>query len=613
MAEKKRELSLKKFLVIFAAALLAATLFFMLFNLLTDPFGVFGDPLMDWYDYNMTNNPRVAKIAYLDEHYENYDSYIIGCSKTGSFDTEKLNEYYGGASFYNMLMYGGDMYDILETARYVIGNYDVENIIISIGLEEAVSYNGGGDDVKTRLHSRVDGSSDFLFYLRYLTLNPRYGIDKLQSEDSYLPSASDVFIAGSGLYNKLFRDTEPIGSLSAYEESYPDFGRTYGFNGSLAAMEECLAAVGEIKGLCDQLGVSFRLVATPIYCEELRTYRPEDLAAYWERLAEITDFWDFSGYTALSYDARYFYDAYHFRNAVGDMALARMFGDESVYIPQDFGTLVTAENVHERTAYCFEDSGGAEENSRAVPILLYHHIGYEEGNEAVITPERFEEQVAALAEAGYTAIFFDELVDYVYQGNELPEKPVVITFDDGYASNLEIAAPILERYGLRAVVNVIGVSVGKDTYKDTGQPIYAHFSYDEAGPWVGAGVLDIQSHSFDMHRSERYDEDYRSGVLRKEGESEQDYIAAFCGDYLRSKESIESALGGEVYVFAYPQGYRSELSAALLYELGCRVTLYIDPGVSVVTKGLPQSLLGLPRLNMTESVTPEAMLSMLGD
>ena len=47
-------------------------------NFLVDPFGVFGDPLFHWYGYNETNNPRVAKVAWLEEHKEDFDSYIIG-------------------------------------------------------------------------------------------------------------------------------------------------------------------------------------------------------------------------------------------------------------------------------------------------------------------------------------------------------------------------------------------------------------------------------------------------------------------------------------------------------------------------------------------------------
>ena len=110
-------MSFKKWIAVFISTVILVGALTAGFNALVDPFGIFGDVLFDWYAYDMTQNPRVAKIAYLDRHHEKYDSYIIGCSKTSSYSTEALNEYYGGASFYNMLMYGGDMYDIEMTAR----------------------------------------------------------------------------------------------------------------------------------------------------------------------------------------------------------------------------------------------------------------------------------------------------------------------------------------------------------------------------------------------------------------------------------------------------------------------------------------------------------------
>ena len=132
-------MKLKNWLLIFFISLAAFSLCFAAFNIAVDPFGVFGDRLLDYWTYDMTQNPRIAKIAYLDRNYEKYDSYIIGSSKTSSYSVDKLNEY-TGASFYNMIMYGGDLYDAQKTAEYVIENYNVKNLILNIGIEESVQY-----------------------------------------------------------------------------------------------------------------------------------------------------------------------------------------------------------------------------------------------------------------------------------------------------------------------------------------------------------------------------------------------------------------------------------------------------------------------------------------
>ena len=78
----------KRFFLLFLAAALLTAALLAGFNAAVDPFGVFGDRILSWWSYDMTQNPRTAKIGYLDRHWEEYDAYIIGCSKTSSFPTE---------------------------------------------------------------------------------------------------------------------------------------------------------------------------------------------------------------------------------------------------------------------------------------------------------------------------------------------------------------------------------------------------------------------------------------------------------------------------------------------------------------------------------------------
>jgi len=134
--------------------------------------------------------------------------------------------------------------------------------------------------------------------------------------------------------------------------------------------------------------------------------------------------------------------------------------------------------------------------TRPVPVLLYHHFAEESVSDLVVTPERFRRQMTAVKRAGFTAVTVQQLLDYVQRGTPLLRKPVLITFDDGYSSNLKLAAPILEELGLRATVFVIGINEGQTAYAHTGEPLIpARFSYGEAAVWVEKGVLDVQCHS----------------------------------------------------------------------------------------------------------------------
>jgi peptidoglycan/xylan/chitin deacetylase (PgdA/CDA1 family) len=601
----------KKWICIFIVTVVIVALIIAGFNALVDPFGIFGDHLFNWYAYDMTQNPRIAKIAYLDANYEKYDSYIIGCSKTSSYSTEALNRYYNGASFYNMLMYGGDIYDIEMTARYILENYNARNIVINVGLEETVDYKTEADDMKNNLHAKVDGSPLVFFYGKYLLANPAYAVDKIKAwiSDGYLVDKHDVFIPETGVYDKSARDVERIGSMEEYLEKYPSF-KTVLKQKKLDAMEECLGAVKRIKEMCLEKGATFKFIISPIFHTEMDSYDRDQLKEYLAKLSEITEYWDFSGYNSVSFEPRYFYDPYHFRNAVGDMALARIFGDKSKYVPEDFGRLVTRATVGGHLEKYFENTG-KEEFYREVPVLMYHHISDETSGSATVTTGTFEDQIASLNEAGFNAITISQLADYVEKGRELPDRPVLITFDDGYRSNYELAFPILKKYNMPATINVIGVSAGAETYKNTGIAITPHFSYDEAAEMVKSGLISIQSHSYDMHNSAELDENYRLGVYQKEGESEDDYISAFREDFEKSRSEIEKFTGCDVIAYAYPNGLYTTLSEVLLSEMGVKVTFTIEEGMNTVIKGLPQSLRAMKRYRIGEEISGDELVGML--
>ncbi len=608
-------MSLKKQLSIFAAACLVFALLYAAFNALIDPFGVFGDIIFDYYEYNMTQNPRVAKIAYIEKNSEKYDSYIFGCSKSSSYSVEELNEYLD-ASFFNMFAYGGDLADIEKMAAYVIGNKEVKNLVLAIGPEAAYRYDSEEDSIKDNLHCKVDKNiNPLLFYGKYLFLNPAYALDKIDSyfKRSYLPDASNVFIPESGAYNKSRRDAMSISHIDTYysDMAGAEFNMTH--PRPLDYIDEAISSVEAIKNACDMAGINFILIGSPMYDGEIACYDPYEIAELTTKLANVTEFYNFWGYNAFSHDARYFYDGYHFRNAVGSAALGYIFGNENIYIPKSFGRITSSESVDFDLVQMNNESFGKDELLETqIPILMYHALTEkeEEASSTIITVSAFEEQISAISEEGYTAVFLGNLISYVENGEPLPEKPIVITFDDGYTSNLSLALPILQKYGQCATTNVIGVSIGKDTYKDTGKEMFSHFSLKEAKKAHEMGIFDFQSHTYDMHQNS-YDSDPRDGVLPKSGEKEKDYIEALKNDFEHSKSQLEDGIGNKVFAIAYPHGKYTELTDVVLMQSGAKVSISVEPGVNYILKGLPQSLRGLCRFNMTNEISGEELIKMI--
>jgi len=558
-------------------------------------------------------NPRVAKIEYLKQHHQEYDSYIIGPSSTSSWPVDGLNEYFD-ANFYNMIMYGSDMHDVELMSKYLIENYEVKNLVVSLYINNAEEYDTESDPLTYNLHCDVDGSSRWEFYKKYLFVNPQYGWNKLKlyRNDSYLQAAHDVFDEATGAYDKSRRDVEPIGDLETYftKAEYKAFVDYPQRTGHINNLDACMNSLRAIKAVCEEHGVALTVVCPPLYHKNLEYYTREQVETFNRALAEVTDYWDFT-MSSVSFEPRYFYDKTHFRNCVGDMAVARMSGDDSVYVPEGFGHYVTADNVNEvLSTYWSADGLSEEEITERIPILMYHHLAEEGDGGDIISASLFEEHMRALSKAGYTAVTFENLKNYVERGTALPAKPIVITFDDGYESNLTLAYPILKKYDMQAEVFAIGVSIGKDTYKDTGESMIPHFSLEEAA--LCADYITVGSHGYNIHEVAGRDADpIRVGVLPRETETEEEYIQFLREDCRAMNRMFTEALGRTPEVLAYPFGQHTTLSDLILKEEGIYATVTSDVKVNTVVKGIPQSLYSMGRLAVRGSYTAQQVLEMI--
>lgn len=268
-----------------------------------------------------------------------------------------------------------------------------------------------------------------------------------------------------------------------------------------------------------------------------------------------------------------------------------------------------------------EGTGPAGQARQAVPILLYHNLAEDGADEARITGStisqaQFEEEMALLAGNGYETVSFQQMFDFVEKGTPLPERPVCITFDDGYLSNYRIAFPILKRYRMKATIFVIGSTVGNTvTYKDTDFPITPHFDDTQAREMTDSGLISIQTHTYDMHQWPAYETGtrIRKNILPLPEESDEDYARALEADLHRARTEIEEVTGQPVNVLAYPGGTSNQLSQELLVSFGVKATLSINPGKAVLTQGCPTSLQNMNRFYVLYTTSQEEFLEWIAE
>ena len=158
------------------------------------------------------------------------------------------------------------------------------------------------------------------------------------------------------------------------------------------------------------------------------------------------------------------------------------------------------------------------EDSVRVPILMYHSILKDSARQGkyVISPAVLAADLDALQAKGYTAVTVSDLLAYVQDGADLPEKPVMITFDDGYYNNYIYAYPLLKQRGMKAVVSIIGSQTALFTDNGEENAYWSHLRLDRLREMQD--VFEVQNHSWNLHE---YGE--RRGCLRRRGEDETRY------------------------------------------------------------------------------------------
>lgn len=236
-------------------------------------------------------------------------------------------------------------------------------------------------------------------------------------------------------------------------------------------------------------------------------------------------------------------------------------------------------------------------DSVSVPILMYHHFTTipEEENGNCISVEAFREQMNALYDAGYQSVSFSDCIQYVYQGVLLPEKPILLTADDGYESALTLAIPCANAYGYSMSVAIIGSHAAGVTAD--GIP---HFSLASLDAYPLRNRLEIVSHSYALHDTEG---------LGATVEAE-----ALCMDIalMRGLSTNDVPMLGKVFV--YPFGRYTPESERILKEAGYCATVAIRAGntrIAVLRRGDASSLYALPRIAIDSSIDGEGLVSIL--
>ncbi|MDR2530094.1 MAG: hypothetical protein LBC65_00950, partial [Oscillospiraceae bacterium] len=264
----------KRWFKLAAAAICTVTVLLCGLNVAVDPFGVFGDRAYSWYAFNMTQNPRAAKLAYIERNHANYNAYVLGASNSSAFSPELLDGY-TGLKWYNMFNYGADMAYTLKLAQWLVENAEVETFMLTLPYVAASKFDEPPENITYEPPPQIGGLAS---QARFLLANPRYAAAKIADFqiNSVLQESFDVFVPESGVYDKSTRDVEPIGSAAEYLERYPQFLKVPE-KVSLTRLDECMDAVQTLVTLCESRGIALTIVIPPMLEVVRSAYEPAEL------------------------------------------------------------------------------------------------------------------------------------------------------------------------------------------------------------------------------------------------------------------------------------------------------------------------------------------------
>ena len=236
----------------------------------------------------------------------------------------------------------------------------------------------------------------------------------------------------------------------------------------------------------------------------------------------------------------------------------------------------------------------AQEEGISLPIVMYHGLLKEEKRQGpyVISPDLFESDLRYLKEHGYTTVVVQDLIHYVQDGTPLPEKPVMLTFDDGYYNNYLYAYPLLQQYQCKMVLSPIGRYAEQDSHEEILHANYSNASWAQLKEMMDSGLVEVQNHSYDMHRDGTAGQ--RKGAKRVNGETVEQYAQALREDVQKMQDAVTQNIGFTPTAFTYPFGAISEESVPILKEMGFQATMTCESRLNRITRD-PECLYGLGR------------------
>ncbi len=327
---------MKKFLIKCLAFAIILGVIFIPFAVIVDPYNIFHPDTI--VNNGVEPNKSYVKMRNVLKHPDKYDSFLFGSSRVGFFDVSKMKD----GNYYDMSYSEGTPAEHLEDLKILISRGIVPKNV-TIGIDD-ISY-------------FVDPSfHDQQLYRRSFPWNGTF----LEKLDFYLGYFDLITLSDSLDVIANHKNTDPDYGKRLLETGTENLSIPTGFNYEkteatwsdyYSPREESLNEIKAIVDLCRENNIKLRIFTNPINGYTYQKDIANGYIVFLKELAEVTDYYNFSGFNTITLDMTNYYETSHFSPEIGDMIIDTVYNGKTdkELLAQGFGMHVTVENVDELT------------------------------------------------------------------------------------------------------------------------------------------------------------------------------------------------------------------------------------------------------------------------
>jgi hypothetical protein len=319
------------------------------FNYRVDPYGIFNYLNVDlWYEPGCEPNQHYAKMRHLINDKHSWDSYLFGSSRAGKINPTLIP----GGSYYNMNYSEGLPGEHLEDIEVLLENrIPIKNVIIGLdNFSYTMRPEDHSDQIMRHQYDAI-ALKRIVFLIKYLCSAPQLNIIK---NTGHAPSESSINfnIYGNGM-QKLDKIDSKIEENIDHHFKSERFIKANNIpfdkvseDKYMKIMDDTIKDIIAIIELSKKYHINLYFFINPTHNKFYLQGNPYHFLKFKEKLAQITNYWDFSGFNTVTTNNYYYYETSHYRPIAGDLIICRMFNCSNLKVPDDFGVFVNKENIN---------------------------------------------------------------------------------------------------------------------------------------------------------------------------------------------------------------------------------------------------------------------------